>query len=69
MKDERKPDDGYPPLLDKNHEILNGIHAQIVEGMVRDQARALQEESTVGEIQLHGDCHSPRQQHEDHTLF
>ena len=56
-----------PPLLAKNHEILNGIHAQIVEEIVRDQARALGEASTVGEIQLHGDCRSPRQQHEDNT--
>ena len=58
---------GSPPLLAKNHEILNGIHAQIVEEIVRDKARALGEASTVGEIQLHEDCRSPRQQHEDHT--
>ena len=38
-----------------------------LEGTVRDQARALQEASIVGEIQLNEDCHSPRQQIEDHT--
>ena len=38
-----------PTLLTRNQEVLNGMQAQIVKEIARDQARALWEDSTVAQ--------------------